>query len=312
MRTFTEVTKGNLKWLESKALARQTWLLHAFSTRIGGSSRPPTKGLNLGFTASDRRAVVENNRKSFFGALNARQFALAEVHQVHSARVYQVLDGTRHKVEYRPSGFVMPPGSRPFVPKGDALVTDQPGILLSIRSADCMPIFIVDRRRRAVAAIHAGWRGALARIVEKTVGEMIRLFDSRPRDLLAAIGPSIRACCYGVGDEVVNEFCSSFANGETFFRSAPEDRVETEPRYQLLFLSSAPPGHGPQPAPTLHLDLIAAAREQLHSAGVSNIHVAEFCTACRTDLFFSHRKEGDESGRAMAVIGIRPAARTGP
>lgn len=177
-----------------------------------------------------------------------------------------------------------------------------------MRSADCLPVLLADVRRRAVAAIHAGWRGALAGIIEKTVGEMVRLFGSRPGDLIAAIGPSIRACCYEVGDEVENAFNGRYPNGEEFFRAAPHDKTETEiaRRYPLLFLSKQPPGHGPEPNGRKHLDLVAVARYQLLRAGLSTtrIKVANCCTACQTDLFFSHRKEGSGTGRAMAVIGI--------
>jgi copper oxidase (laccase) domain-containing protein len=137
---------------------------------------------------------------------------------------------------------------------------------------------------------------------------MVRVFGSRPRDLVAAIGPSIRACCYQVGDEVVNAFSGRYLKGEDYFRAAPHDRVEEEiaRRYPLLFLTKLPPGHGPDAAPTLHLDLVIVATDHLTRAGVSlsKIHVADFCTACQTDVFFSHRKEGSGTGRMMAVIGI--------
>jgi YfiH family protein len=170
-----------------------------------------------------------------------------------------------------------------------------------------MPVLLIDPRKRAVAAAHAGWRGALTRLVEKTVGEMRREFGSRPRDILAAVGPSIRACCYEVGEEVHDAFSSRFAKPERFFRK-PTQPSSTAERYPLGFLAAEPPGHGTADAPRVHLDLAAVARAQLEDAGVplANIDVAEFCTACRTDLFFSHRREGSRTGRLMAVIGIRP------
>jgi purine-nucleoside/S-methyl-5'-thioadenosine phosphorylase / adenosine deaminase len=290
-------------------LAREPWLLHAFSTRSGGASRTPAAGLNLGFIETDQRKIVEKNRKRFFHALGSGSFALAELRQIHSTNIYQVVRGARGKIDYRPSGYPVPQTARRVLPQGDALITQEPGVLLSVRAADCMPVLLADPRRRAVAAIHAGWRGALAGIVKIAVGEMIRIFDSHPDDLLAAIGPSIRACCYEVGDEVVNTFCGRYPKGENYFRAAPHDKVEEEiaRRYPLLFLSQKPPGHGPDAVTALHLDLVAVARDQLRKAGVSDgkIQVADFCTACRTDLFFSHRKEGSGTGRMMAVIGIK-------
>jgi purine-nucleoside/S-methyl-5'-thioadenosine phosphorylase / adenosine deaminase len=306
---FKIVTRRGLKNLEATKLSRQAWLLHAFSTRINGASRTPAVGLNLGYIDGDKRKNVDRNRERFVRALGARNYPLAELHQIHSTLVYEVVRGKRGKLEYRPSGYSNSPGARRGRPAGDALLTREPGVLLSVRAADCMPVLIADPRQRAVAAIHAGWRGALAGAVEKTVGEMVRIFGSRPADLLAAVGPSIRACCYQVGDEVVNAFCGRYTNGENFFRPAPHDQVEEEisRRYPLLFLSKRPPGHGPESEPTMHLDLAAVARHQLQRAGLKNtkIQVANFCTACRTDIFFSHRKENGRTGRMMAVIGIR-------
>ena len=174
-----------------------------------------------------------------------------------------------------------------------------------------MPILIADTRRRAVAAVHAGWRGALQRIVEKAVGEMRRTFDSDPADLVAAVGPSIRACCYEVGPEVVDAFRGRFRDTEDFFQARSADEAARVPALRSLqFLSTRPPGHDPEDAASVHLDLIAVARHELETAGLrpSGIHVAPFCTACRTDLFYSFRKEGTLAGRMMAVIGIRAEA----
>jgi YfiH family protein len=304
------ISRRGLEWIQCAGLAREPWVLHAFSTRSGGASRAPAAGLNLGFIETDERKIVEKNRKRFFRELGAERFSLAELRQIHSTNIYQVVRGARGKLEYRPSGYPAQRGARLVLPQGDALITQEPGVLLSVRGADCMPVLLADSRRRAVAAIHAGWRGALAGIVEIAVGEMIRIFNSNPNDLLAAIGPSIRACCYEVGDEVVNAFCGRYPKDEDYFRAAPHDKVEAEiaRRYPLLFLSKQPPGHGPDAVPTLHLDLVAVASDEFGRAGVSagKIQVADFCTSCRTDLFFSHRKEGSGTGRMMAVIGVRP------
>lgn len=190
-------------------------------------------------------------------------------------------------------------------------MTGGAGIALGIRVADCMPILIVDREKRAIAAIHAGWRGALSRIVEKTAGEMCRMFNSRPGNMLAAIGPSIRKCCYEVGPEVVDAFCGSFPAGEDFFHKvlATPEEARMALRYQTLFSLQAPPGHHAEEALSkVHLDLAAVARYQLEHAGIPprQIYTADYCTACRTDLFFSYRKEGSLAGRMMAVIGMRP------
>lgn len=310
--SFKIVARKELQWLERRALARFPWLRHAFSTRCGGVSEDPAAGLNLGFITADVRANVEENRQRFFAALGAEGYSLAALRQRHSTHIYLVTRDASGQLEYRPAGFPAPQPPGHPLPVGDALLTNQPGILLSVRTADCLPVLLLDPRHRAVAAIHAGWRSALGRIIEKTVGVMRAVFGSDPHHLLAALGPSIRACCYEVGEEIVAAFCGRFAQGERFFREAPQENPSAAftARHSQLFLSGQPPGHPTRPAPAAHLDLVAVAEDQLCSAGLrpSRIRVAEFCTACRTDLFFSYRKEGKNTGRTMAVIGIRLGA----
>jgi len=309
-KSFRLVSDADLEWLECRRSARLPWLLHAFSTRRGGFSKPPAAGLNLGFVESDRRARVERNRLRFFQAIGADRFTPAGLRQIHSAAVYRVESTSGRSLHYRPCGLDVPLAPKRAIPAGDALITNQPGVLLSVRIADCLPILLVDPRRRAIAAVHAGWRGVLERVVEKAVGGMRQEFGSDPSGMAAILGPSIRACCYAVGQEVVDAFCGGSVNGERFFRppSSDDPSQALTARYPMLFLSPHPPGHGPKPAAAAHLDLVAAARDQLRRAGLrpANIYVAPFCTACRTDVFFSHRKEGAGTGRAMAAVGIRP------
>ncbi len=308
--SFRLISRAGLGWLESRRLTTLPWLLHAFSTRRGGFSRPPVRGLNLGFVASDRRSNVRRNRLRFFEVVGEPGFSPASVRQIHSATPCQVRRGSGGELEFRPSGYAVSSGSSRQVPAGDALMTDERGILLSVRVADCLPVLLVDPQRPAVAAIHAGWRGGLQRVVEKTVGVMRRVFGSDPRHLLAALGPSIRACCCAVGQEVVDAFCGRFVNGEHFFRQPPADGQSQPPgaHHTTPLLSAQPPGHEQKSRPAAHLDLVAMAQDQLRHSGLqpANIFVAPFCTACRTDLFFSHRKEGARTGRFMSIIGIRP------
>jgi purine-nucleoside/S-methyl-5'-thioadenosine phosphorylase / adenosine deaminase len=270
-------------------------------------------GLNLGFCRGDGWETVERNRRAFLKALGARHFQLATVKQVHSALGYVVSRTWQDTLEYHPGGYALPAGSQPAEHHGDALLTDQPLILLSVRVADCLPLLVADMRRRVIAAIHAGWRGMLGRIVEKSLGDMWRIYGCRPKDLRVALGPSIRACCYPVGEEVLDAFRSQFVGGEGFFRWAADKdpSAKLRERFPLLFLSQAPPGHGPDFSRAPHLDLIAAARHQLAAAGLTSrqIFVSPHCTACDTRFFYSHRAEGPRAGRMMAVIGILPESR---
>jgi YfiH family protein len=186
--------------------------------------------------------------------------------------------------------------------RGDASATNSPGLLLGVQTADCVPILLVDPKKRAVAAVHAGWRGTLQRILVKAIGKMQMQYKSNPADLLAAIGPSIGGCCYEVGTEVATQFLSQFAEAPEWF---DEFRTGDEPN-PIQWLNMMPPGHQPPPKNVL-LDLRKANRAQLLGAGLrtANIFVSDLCTACRRDLLFSYRKEGPQSGRLLSVIGIR-------
>jgi YfiH family protein len=188
---------------------------------------------------------------------------------------------------------------------GDGLITNVPEVVISVRIADCLPVLIADRKKKAVGAFHAGWRGTLARIVEKGVGEMQAKFGSRPKELLAAIGPGIRRCCYEVSEDFRDKFAAQFAYADQLFDEVFDSNA-LHIKYPLLFLNQRAPGHG-VPATKLHLDLVEANRRQLLDAGVpeKNIWISDLCTGCRTDLLFSHRAEQGKSGRMMAAIGIR-------
>jgi polyphenol oxidase len=184
-------------------------------------------------------------------------------------------------------------------------MTKESGILLAVQTADCIPVLVADRRRNAVAAFHAGWRGTVQRIVELGVGRIRLEFGSRPEDLIAAIGPGVGACCYAVGEEVFSAFESQFDYARVLFREV-FDADPVRQKYPMLFLTQRAPGHLSL-GPTLHLDLVEANRRQLLAAGVRAraIQVVGGCTQCHPDLFFSHRASHGHTGRMMGVIGIR-------
>jgi hypothetical protein len=192
--------------------------------------------------------------------------------------------------------------------KADGLMTDEPGLLIGIQTADCIPILVADRKRRVVAAFHAGWRGTVKRIVESGIGRMRLAFGSRPEDLTASIGPGIGPCCYAVGEEMLSSFESQFAYARELFHEVYDsDPIRT--RYPMLFLTQRAPGHS-DIGPSLHLDLAEANRRQLLAAGLKPraIHLMGGCTSCRPELFFSHRASEGRTGRMMSVVGIRPDA----
>jgi hypothetical protein len=287
--------------LEAPPLAQLDWIVHGFSTRPGGASelerhpdgrKSSERVSNLGFAEWDSREHVLKNRQKFFAALNANGMRVIGLHQIHSDIIHIV-----HSTDSEPSV---------DAPKADALITNDPGLLLVVQVADCVPILLADKKRRAIAAIHAGWRGTLQRIAEKALGRMQMEFGTRPRDVIAALGPGIGQCCFEVGPKVVAEYAAKFPEAREWFKGLFDSlaRGDNDPNW-LPWLTMRPPGHQP-PEPRAHLDLIAANRSILSAAGVpsGNIFSSDFCTACRTDLFFSFRRER-VTGRMMAAIGIR-------
>lgn len=299
MATKTKtLPRSKIEILRAAQLSRIPWLVHGFSTRQGGVSKVyGGKALNLGYTAHDSRIAVARNRELFAKLVTAHNgdkhsnsrsvWPVVTLRQIHSDLIHYVSEVPEHP------------------PAGDGLITRTPGILLAVLAADCLPIIVIDTRLRAVGVFHAGWRGTLKRIVEKGVGEMRKYFGSRPGDLKAVIGPGIRSCCYQVGPEIKDKFEGQFAYADELFRETKEID-EVRKKYPLLFLSARAPGHTEMPK-KIFLDLAEANRRQLIAASVSarNISILDFCTSCRTDLFFSHRAENGITGRMMAAVGVR-------
>ncbi|MGA8729011.1 MAG: peptidoglycan editing factor PgeF [Terracidiphilus sp.] len=290
------VAPNGVEWLPVPGWEKMPWLWCGFSTRKGGGSRAycaedAAGELNLGFTAEDSRETVAVNRRLLAEAITGDAATrLVTLRQIHSNLVTRV--GTADALRERPW-------------KGDGLMTAEPGLLLGIQTADCIPVLVADRKNNAVAAFHAGWRGTVKRIVESGVGRMRIEFGSKPEDLVAAIGPGVGACCYAVGEEVLSSFESQFTYARELFREVYDaDPVRT--KYPMLFLTQRAPGHSPI-GPSLHLDLVEANRRQLIDAGLkaSAIRVVGGCTNCQTELFFSHRASQGHAGRMLSVIGVR-------
>jgi len=266
------------------SFAAHPWLIAAFSTRQGGLSTsyaaggPPEQ--NLGYTPEDDPAAILAARHRLVAALTNSINPTPElitIRQCHSGLIRGIA---------RADLPLTTPEGRALL-QGDALYTCDPNLLLGILTADCVPVLVADTRTHAVAAFHAGWRGTLARIVEHGINSLHRDFGSRPEDLIAAIGPSIGACCFAIGSEVRDQFNSNFA-------------------YAPKLFSEVHSTNGPQ----LHMDLWQANRHQLLDAGFSPeaITTIGHCTAC-TRLpdgrrkYFSHRAEQGFTGRMLSIIG---------
>src|ERR1700690_2260093 len=218
---------GTLQILEARPLERYGWLIHGFSTRPGGESKlhapgdkrkEAGKALNLGFTEWDSAKRVSGNRKRFFHALGADEMRAVTLRQIHSDIVHRVGAPTVPQEE---------------APQADALITSERGILLAIQTADCIPILLADTKRRAIAAVHSGWRGTLNRIAAKTLGRMRMEFGTKPEDVIAALGPGIGRCCYEVGHDVASEFQAQFPDAREWF-DGPYDALaagENDPNW---------------------------------------------------------------------------------
>jgi YfiH family protein len=246
--------------------------VNGFSTRHGGVSPMPHEALSLaGFNEDTAENILENRRR--FLKLFPGEWSLAGCWQVHSADVRTVHDVSEAKPAEDNHGDTI---------YCDAVVSNVKHVLAGIKTADCVPLLIGDPVTRAFAAVHAGWRGTLAEISHIAVKRLAAEYNAKPADLRVAIGASAGPCCYEVGSEVIEAFTQKFSYGSTLFTATRD-------------------GHA-------LVDLLKANREQLQSAGVSaeRIHTAPICTMCRTDLFFSYRREksvNGKVGRLMAVIG---------
>lgn len=247
----------------------------AFTTRGGGFSAGPYASLNLGAGGGDDAATVAANGRRLAGALGFSPDGLARLRQVHGADV---------EVVERPGR----------LGAFDAAVTDRPEVVLLVLAADCVPVLLVDPDRPAVGAVHAGWRGTAADAPGAAVRRMVEAFGSRPARLQAAVGPGIGPCCYEVDEPVAERFAAAGLPFEGWPGARPP---ETE-------LPIGRPAGDREGRARWRLDLAAAVRARLVAAGLdpAAVEVAGLCTACRPDLFFSHRRDGARSGRQAGLI----------
>ncbi len=237
---------------------------HAFSTRLGGvSSEIPFASLNLSYGRGDGDANVDKNLEIFTGIFGSDRAHLITASQVHSAKVKTVfLSDAGENFE----GF-------------DGFVTNEKGIIISASVADCTPILLEDSENGVIAALHAGWRGTVAAIASEGVRKMVKL-GADIKKINAAIGPCIHACCYEVGED--------------FFESVTALRGND---FALRHIKRQSDG-------SLHADIVSMNAELLFDAGLraDNISISKKCTACESDLFFSHRASKGVRGGMKAAI----------
>jgi YfiH family protein len=243
--------------------------VQGFTTRHEGVSRPPYNSLNLGTNTLDQPHNVEGNRSLLARAFGVTQDELVTVKQVHGSDILVINEPNEDYSHF-------------LGLEGDAIITNQPGVMIGVCVADCTPILLLDPEKQVIAAVHAGWQGTAARLAAKAVAGMESLFGSDPRKLQAFVGPSIGKCCYEV-DEPVRQ---AFTQGGISWESCTDQSGEGKWR----------------------LDLPAANRDLLLGAGLqaARIQVSDMCVCCHYELFFSYRRDGGETGRQMGFIMLKP------
>jgi YfiH family protein len=247
-------TKKDIQYLTIPALEQMGAISHAFTTRQNGLGRR-NKGSK---TPDDWNAVAT--------AFGINTFRVVTVDQVHGENIVKV-----DELNYRNVRTM----------HADALITDVPGFAIGVETADCVPVLLFDPAKPAVAAVHAGWRSTVKKIVQKAINRMSEEFGSEPSRMIAAIGPAIGPECYEVDEPVVGPVREAFSFWEEVTVTRGSDRWS--------------------------LDLVKANRTELLQIGLldKNIHSVGMCTSCRKDLFYSYRAEG-RTGRMLSVIMLKP------
>jgi hypothetical protein len=265
---FSLSEKNTVEYLHSPMLSNCDFLVHAFCTRHGGVSQDDYKSLNMSFREGDEEFRVLQNWDKLASAFNIPMENFLVLNQVHGDNV-----------------FVIKPHGDYFTSREalnyDAILTNRTDLAICIKTADCVPVFVVDRIKKVIAAVHAGWRGSALGITAKVVRLMQNSYGSEPQNILAAIGPSIGACCYEVDLPAADAFrCQN--NAEDFL--FPGKRKN---RWML--------------------DLVEANRRQILDCGIpaANIEASDLCTVCCRDDFFSHRGSGGITGRQINFMMIK-------
>lgn len=247
-------------------------IVHGFSTRVGGVSRGHFASMNLrvGGAVQDDMETIRENYRRFCSAVGTDVNGVVAAAQVHEDTVRVVTGDDAGKGVFRQKDYT-----------ADALITNEPGLNLMVFSADCGIFLFHDPVSRCVGAVHAGWRGTALGLPEKMVTEMGRLYGAKPENIRVAVGAGIGQCCFETDDDVPDAMLSAFGDGaQAYFEKR---------------------------GAKWHIDLQGINLWQLRSAGITQEHLdaCRLCTACRSDLYWSHRMMGEKRGVQAAMIGLR-------
>lgn len=271
--SFTQEQKNSVIFHTADAFTAAGGLAHGFATRLGGVSTGHCAELNLSLTRGDDPQAVRENYARLCAALGTDVKSLVMTHQVHGDHV---------RVAQRSD--VLADLTDPLPYQTDGLITNEAGLCLTIYYADCIPVLLYDPVRRAIGAVHSGWRGTAQDIVPKAIAKMSALYGSCPADILAAIGPGIGPCCFETHEDVPQAMAAQLGQG---------------------VLSHVTPLKEPG---KFAVDLKSILRWRLTAAGLlpTHIHTLSLCTGCHPELYWSHRKLGGQRGNQAAMIQLLP------
>jgi YfiH family protein len=260
-------------FLTFKVLSEIPFIRHGFTTRLGGVSEGCFESLNLSYSVGDDKDKVDENYQRICESLKISIKDVVATHQVHKTNVKLVEEADRGKGLFYPRDYE----------DIDGLITNVPGIPLATFYADCVPLYLIDRKNKAIGLSHSGWRGTVGRMGQKTLEAMKEAFDTNPADVTALIGPSICKDCYEISTEVAEEFIREF-------------EPELKGNFEKILKKN--------PAGKYQLDLWEVNRIVLSSAGVddSDIHISNLCTCCNSELLFSHRASKGKRGTLAAFL----------
>lgn len=270
--------KDGVLYFTFPSLLAQEGFVHGFSSRLGGVSENELSQMNLSFTRGDIPERVEENYRRIAAAIGFDEKFVVCSHQTHTTNVREATEEDCGKGLYRERDYS----------DVDGLVTNVPGIVLATFYADCVPLYFVDPVRKAIGLSHSGWKGTVNNIALETVRMMTEKYGTDPRDIRAAIGPSICQDCYEVSEDVINQFRCSY----------PEEL------WPMLFYEKGCNEAGER---KFQLNLWESCRQNMLGAGIlaEHIEVTDICTCCNPDILFSHRASHGKRGNLAAFLGIQ-------
>ncbi|BCL81521.1 laccase domain protein [Ktedonobacteria bacterium brp13] len=294
----------NIRYLQFDYVRQFPELIHGVFTRQGGYSSAPYASLNTSAPprgGGDNFDDVVRNRQLALQALDLSSTPNVTLWQIHSADVLTLTQPETWRTDWASMSYYTRPWQPEMIRQGDAIITQERGIAMALSFADCAPITFYDPVQHVAGIAHGGWRGTARGVVIATVEEMQQRYGSRPQDIYAGIAPAIGPCCYEVSQDVEDLFL-----GRQEF-----DVLPTNPRYRVRVRESATFSTIQLPEKeSLRLDIQTTNRNQLLMAGLQpeHIEVMPLCTSCRTDLFFSHRKEQGRTGRFVVILALAAAS----